>query len=210
MHILRFLLFLFIPLFGVEPPTPVEDLMMEHGVLERLLLIYENLIPRIAKQEPSAAERTVRSAKIVQAFIENYHAVLEEDYIFPRFEQAGKLVKLCQTLRDQHALGRTITNYLIDHAKEPEDPDIRATLVRAMQQYVAMYRPHEAREDTILFPAFRYLASPEEQQQLQKLFAAKQKALFGSFHQVVDQVAQIEKDLGIYQLSHFDANVDIL
>src|SRR5207237_5266049 len=32
----------------------------------------------------------------------------------------------------------------------------------SIQQFIRMYNPHEAREDTVLFPAFRKIVSPHE------------------------------------------------
>ena len=78
--------------------NPVEDLMREHGVLRRVLLIYEEAISRIngAKKLPSGV--IADSADIIRRFVENYHEKLEEDEIFPRFQKAGKLNDLVKTL----------------------------------------------------------------------------------------------------------------
>ena len=68
-----------------------------------------------------------------------------------------------------------------------------------------MYRPHEAREDTVLFPAFHRLVSREEYESLGELFEDKEHQLFGprGFDGIVAQVAQLERGLGIYELSQF-------
>src|SRR4051794_5442006 len=75
---------------GAEPEedvAPPEDLMREHGVLKRVLLVYEEAIRRIDAREdlPPAAVRN--SADIIRTFIEDYHEKLEEEYLFPRFEK---------------------------------------------------------------------------------------------------------------------------
>lgn len=41
------------------------------------------------------------------------------------------------------------------------DPSRRQTLATALRTFVRMYRPHAAREETVLFPAFRKLVSPD-------------------------------------------------
>ncbi len=46
--------------------TPVEDLMREHGLLNRLLLIYEELLLRLYKNQPVLLEHIVESADIVK------------------------------------------------------------------------------------------------------------------------------------------------
>jgi hemerythrin-like domain-containing protein len=81
--------------------------------------------------------------------------------------------------------------------------------VNSMRQFIRMYSPHEAREDTVLFPAFRGIVSAHEFDSLGEEFEKKEDELFGDdgFFKVVDQVAEIEKKLGIYDLSKFTPNV---
>ena len=78
-------------------------------------------------------------------------------------------------------------------------------LADSMRQFIRMYSPHEAREDTVLFPAFRGIVSAHEFDSLGEDFEKKEDELFGNdgFEKVVDKVAQIEKRLGIYDLAQF-------
>jgi hemerythrin-like domain-containing protein len=78
-------------------------------------------------------------------------------------------------------------------------------MVRATQAFIRMYRPHEAREDTVLFPAFRSIVTPHEFDALGDDFEKKEDELFGDegFFKVVNQVAELEKKLGIYELAQF-------
>ena len=65
-----------------EEVTPAEDLMREHGLLKRILLIYDEVDSRIVQQKEFPPEAVANSAKIIRSFIEQYHEKLEEDYIF--------------------------------------------------------------------------------------------------------------------------------
>ena len=78
-----------------------------------------------------------------------------------------------------------------------------------MHQFIRMYSPHEAREDTVLFPAFRKLVSAHEYDALGEDFEKKEHELFGEdgFASMVDKVAEIEKRLGIYDLAQFTPQV---
>ncbi len=69
----------------------------------------------------------------------------------------------------------------------------------------AMYRPHEAREDTVLFPAFRKIVSRHEYDSLGEEFKNNEHNLFGEdgFETMVNKVSDIEKSLGIYDLAQF-------
>src|SRR5438045_7361937 len=71
-----------------------EDLMREHGVLERVLLIYEEGLRRMRAKEEVAPEVFARAAALTRKFVEDYHEKLEENFIFPAFEKRQKLPDL--------------------------------------------------------------------------------------------------------------------
>jgi hemerythrin-like domain-containing protein len=79
----------------------------------------------------------------------------------------------------------------------------------AMQAFVRMYEPHEARENTVLFPALRKVVSRHEFGALGEEFEKKEQQLFGEdgFEKMVDRVAAVEKSLGIYDLAQFTPRV---
>jgi hemerythrin-like domain-containing protein len=80
----------------------------------------------------------------------------------------------------------------------------RKELAATLRSFIRMYEPHAAREDTVLFPAFRALLSPQELEKLQDLFEDKEKALpHGGFEKMVDEVAKLEQSLGLYDLAAF-------
>ena len=85
--------------------------------------------------------------------------------------------------------------------------DVR--LVFAFAKLGGAAYPREAREDTVLFPAFRGIVSAHEFDSLGEDFEKKEDELFGQggFFKVVDHVAEIEKQLGIYDLAHFTPKV---
>jgi len=230
--------------------NPVEDLVREHGVLGRVLLIYEEAISRIRGSKELPSEVVTDSAGIIRRFIEDYHEKLEEDEVFPRFQKAVKLRDLVSALLDQHQAGRRLTDSILKlstpevlplpKAKQEQkdesaamqqiyggkpllfrddgtvrfkskSPNAKAKdeLVLAMQQFIHMYRPHAAREDTALFPAFRSIVSPREFDELGDKFEERETELFGKegFERVVASVDEIEKKLGIHELSKFTPKV---
>lgn len=191
-----------------EDISPSEDLMREHGVLNRILLIYEEGIRRVdIPNEKAPVEQLIASANIVRRFIEDYHEKLEEDFLFPRFEKAGKLTDLVAVLREQHHAGRRVTEDVLRQLgpRGELSPDAKRQLVSNLRAFIRMYRPHEAREDTVLFPALRTVVAPKELDELGERFEEKEHALFGKdgFESVVAQVAGIEEQLGIANLSAF-------
>ncbi|HEX2658450.1 MAG TPA: hemerythrin domain-containing protein [Polyangia bacterium] len=190
-----------------EDVAPPEDLMREHGVLNRILLLYEEGVRRLEAQRPLPIETVASAADIVRRFIEQYHEKLEEDHLFPRFEKAHKLVDLVATLRRQHQAGRGLTESILKHASVAgvQAAADRQKLTEAMRLFVRMYRPHEAREDTVLFPALRSIVPRREFEALGEAFEEKEHQLFGKegFEGIVEQVGKLERALGIYELDQF-------
>jgi hemerythrin-like domain-containing protein len=190
--------------------SPPEDLMQEHGLLNRILLIYDTCKIHIAKGESFPREALLNSANIVRTFVEDYHEKQEENYLFPRFKKANQLADLVQILLQQHQAGRTITDRVTQLVKSNTSTDTeRQLLTTLLTDFTTMYRPHEAREDTILFPAFRKIVSQHEYDALGEEFEKNEHKLFGSdgFEVMVDKVASIEKQLGIYELAQFTPRV---
>ena len=191
----------------VEEVAPPEDLMREHGVLKRVLLVYNEAVRRIDAKQDLPPKAVHDSATVIRTFIEDYHEKLEEDYLFPRFEKAGKLTDLTKVLRAQHQTGRRVTEQItqLATAQSLKDASSASKLSDLMRQFVRMYEPHEAREDTVLFPAIRSIVSKHEFAALGEQFEKKEHQLFGEegFEKIVERVASIEKSLGIYDLAQF-------
>ena len=190
---------------------PPEDLMREHGVLKRVLLIYGEALHRLYAKQDLPPDALADAAGIIRSFVEDYHEKLEEDFLFPRFEKANQLVDLVKVLRTQHQAGRRVTDITLRFAnlQSLKNDSERAQLINSLQQFIRMYNPHEAREDTVLFPAFRKIVSPHEFDSLGEDFEKKEDELFGEdgFEKVVDKVAGIEKHLGIYDLAQFTPKI---
>ena len=66
---------------------------------------------RIAVGAVSAA------ANVVRRFVEGYHEKLEEEFVLPTLEKAGKLGDLTKVIRVQHAAGRKLTDAILKATK---------------------------------------------------------------------------------------------
>jgi len=86
---------------------PSEDLMVDHGILKRILLSYREVSRQVTAGDPVPVAPTAAAAALIQTYIESYHEALEEAYVFPRLEQAGRLTGLVRTLLIQHDRGVT-------------------------------------------------------------------------------------------------------
>ncbi len=185
--------------------TPPEDLMREHAVLHRLLLIYERALAGGDNRANWPMAQLADAVRLVRTFIEDYHEKLEENYIFPRFEKAGRLTDLTAVLLKQHEAGRQVTDAVVRQMGQAGGaPDIPA-LSNSLRAFLRMYNPHAAREATVLFPQIATVVPPAEYDEMADKFEEIEHQKFGKagFEGVVQQVAEIEKSLGIYDLASF-------
>jgi hemerythrin-like domain-containing protein len=190
-----------------EEVSPTEDLMREHGLLNRILLIYDHSEARLNQNQDLDPGVLASAADIIKRFVEQYHEKLEENYLFPRFRKAGKLTDLVSVLLAQHEAGRQVTSRIqqLANASTMKNAGQRKQLSEQLHAFIRMYRPHEAREDTVLFPALHGIVSKNEFDSLGDEFEKQEDQLFGEdgFEHMVDKVAGLEKTLGIYDLAQF-------
>lgn len=194
---------------GEEEVTANEDLMREHGVLRRILVLYREVAPRIETNAAGVDVAAIATAAtLFRDFGEQYHEkMLEEQYIFPAVRKAGgQVAALPDILLAQHARGREITAYVLDQTKGGRIATGQAaSLAKAMIGFSRMYEAHSAREDTIVFPAFKKAFSKDQFKELGEKFEEIEKKQFGAdgFDMAVDKVAQAEQALGIADLASF-------
>lgn len=191
--------------------TATEDLMREHGVLRRALFVYSESASRLRSKSsavmPDALQKT---AQLFRAFGEDYHEKkLEEAFIFPEVKKpGGEAAGLINILIAQHNRGREITDYILAATRGAKlDTDNAEPLARAMRSLVRMYRAHAAREDTIVFPAWKQTLTPKQLYERNEKFEEIEHQQFGEdgFENAVRQIADIENELGLADLAQFTA-----
>lgn len=184
---------------------PNEDLMREHGVLRRILIVYDEAVRRLRAGEDLPFDRLHAAADLVRRFVEDYHERQEESDLFPRFQRAGKLTGLVDVLLRQHQAGRRLSASILAATAAGTANRDRAALAETLTQFARMYRPHAAREDTELFPALRELVTRDEYQKLGDLFEKRETQVLGErgFERARDEVAGLEQAFGIGDLASF-------
>jgi hemerythrin-like domain-containing protein len=189
----------------------VEDLMREHGVLRRALLVYTETVPKL-RTDPGAVDAgaLAQTAKLFRSFGEDYHEKkLEEAHIFPALRKAGgPAAGYVDVLIAQHNRGREITDYILAvTGRGTVGSGDAEPLAGAFETFVLMYRNHTAREDTIVFPAWKDALSERQLREMGDKFEDIERQQFGKdgFEDAVKQIAQIEQALGFADLAQFTA-----
>jgi hemerythrin-like domain-containing protein len=196
---------------GEENVTANEDLMREHGVLRRILIIYREVAPNIERAGATMDAQAVNAmAKLFRTFGEQYHEKqLEEQFVFPAVRKSGgPLAHLTEILVAQHNRGREITDFVIGATKSGKiGTGDAASLARSMLEFARMYEAHAAREDTQIFPAFKKALPKAQFNELSERFEEIERKQFGGdgFDMALDQVAKAEATLHLSDLAQFTA-----
>lgn len=189
----------------------VEDLMREHGVLRRALLVYAEAAARLARQQAIPADALHRAAGLFRRFGEDYHErALEERHVFPALIAAGgRPATICRTLAAQHRRGRQITDYLLATSAGKEiGRGARAPLAGVLVSLVRMYQHHTAIEDTVVFPAWKKTLTAARYSALSERFESLERRMFGrdGFEEAVGQIGDVEQAFGLADLAALTAS----
>jgi hemerythrin-like domain-containing protein len=180
--------------------------MREHGVLRRAILVFRESASRLRQGMQFDPAALVQTAKLFRSFGEEYHErKLEEAHIFPTVLKAGGPASAyVQTLIAQHNRGRAIIDYVLNAANRTD----AQALAQSLDQFELMYANHAAREDTIIFPAWKAALGDKGVEEMGERFEEIEKQQFGGdgFDQAVKQIGQIEGSLGFSDLAQFTAS----
>lgn len=189
----------------------VEDLMRQHGLLRRALLVYSEAVPKIRVRPDRVDAGALNwTAQLFRRFVDDYHERrLEEPFIFPEVKRAGGIAAgYIDVLLEQHRRGREITDYIMAVTQTGKiRMNDAGTLARMLSTFVRMYENHTAREDTIVLPAWKTAVTSHELKALGDKFARIEKQQFGSdgFDKIAAEMGYIEQRLGLLNLAQFTA-----
>lgn len=196
---------------GAEPEvTATEDLMREHGVLRRALLVYQETATRMRGGVMVPPEPLRKTAKLFRSFGEEYHEKkLEEACIFPAVKKAGGAAAgYADILIAQHQRGREITDFIITATAGPKISTSNArSFEAALESLVRMYEHHAAIEDTVVFPGWKQTLNPTQLDEMNEKFEDIEHEQFGEdgFEDALKQMSEIEQSLGLSDLAQFTA-----
>lgn len=189
--------------------TATEDLMREHGVIRRALLVYYEVIPKLRKSAASVDAAAIRqAAQLFRTFGEDYHErMLEEQHIFPLIRKQGpELKRNADILTEQHNRGREVTDYVLGVTNGGRISSAHAQpLANVFEAFVLMYQNHAAREDTIVFPAWKKNFTDKQLDEIGDQFEDIEHKMFGKdgFDDAEKKISAIEAALGFADLAQF-------
>ena len=204
------------PKSSTEPEvSATENLMRQHGVIRRALLVYRESAAVLRANAPVDPAALYQTAQLFRRFGEHYHErMLEETFIFPILRiLGGRAGKYPDVLEAQHRRGREINDYILRVAKRAKSGlgKIGAgqiePLAVAMEWLSRMYEHHAAREETIVFPVWKSTMTARQLDEMSDMFEDIEHREFGKdgFEEAEKTMDGIEVKLGLSDLSRFTA-----
>ena len=197
-----------------DTETAIEIVARQHGVLCRAVAILEEIRGGMDARMDLPPEIIGGTVEIVRLFIVDHHQQMEEKFIYPVFDAAGKMSALVGVLREQHAAGSQLIGILKGLYTEfsARDLEKRRTMGSAIHQFSRMYRAHADREDTALFPLLHRITPPKAYAELSSAFRKAEIDFTGQsgFEETIRKLTDYENILGIGDLATFTPRVEEL
>ncbi len=194
--------------------SPVEDLMKEHGAVERILLIYQRMIEMAITGQEIDVSVIRRASKMVDEYVASHHERDEENYVFPKFREANYIVDLVDTLERQHDVARELNAQVMELSSKGAEisQDEAVRLLDLCGMFINMYLPHISRENTILFPVFFDIVSADYVNDIKEKMEGEEEKVLGEtgFRGLMGRISELEKEIGIHELSRYTAQLDQL
>src|SRR5436309_9876771 len=121
-------------------------------------------------------------------------------------KQGGELKRYAQILINQHNRGREITDYVLAITNSSRISTAHAEpLAKVLEGFVLMYQNHAAREDTIVFPAWKKNFSNKQLDEISDQFEEIEHKMFGKdgFEDAEQKISSVESSLGLSDLAQF-------
>ena len=124
---------------GKEPEvTATEDLMREHGVLRRALLVFLEVVPKL-RQNAAVVDAAAlqQTAKLFRTFGEDYHErMLEEQHIFPLIRKQAQNSSAMPTFWSSNTIADAKSR--ITYSRSRMDPGFQS---RTLSRWRRCWRP---------------------------------------------------------------------
>jgi len=183
--------------------TPVEVLMDEHRLIERILKIVAAASNRLASREEVEVSIFERAIDFIRTFADRCHHRKEEDTLFPVFEQRGipRQGGPIGVMLEEHEAGRRYVRSMaeaLEKYKAGDSSQAEAVVENALS-YVELLSQHIPKEDNILYPMGDRLITDEDRRRLIERFEEIEEKEIGEgvhehYHRLVEE---LEREIGV-------------
>ncbi len=144
-------------------------LMIEHRLIERMILIIQHALAQAEKTRKIDPLFVDKAVDFIQTYADRTHHGKEEDILFRDLKNKAMSEddrRVMRELIEEHGFGRSTTKALVEANTGYRNGDISAldAVTKCLQTFVDFYPNHIKKEDKIFFPSVRAYFSEEEDQ----------------------------------------------
>jgi len=188
--------------------TPVDMLVEEHNVIERMLVILNKASDRLEGGEQVPAEFFLNAVDFIRHFADKCHHAKEEDVLFKLMGRRGIPSEggpIGQMLTE-HSYARQYTSRLETAAKHYEQGNQAAKedIIENARAYAQLLSSHIFKENNILYPMAGQVFSDQDHEYLLQEFERVESEISGEgqhekYHHLVEEM---EAHLGMVTAEH--------
>ena len=167
-------------------------LMVEHRLIERMIVQIKRVLPQIEKEEmvdPVFVDITV---DFIQTYADRTHHGKEEGILFRDLKEkelSKEDRQLMNDLVEEHVIGRKTTKKVIEANSRYRsgDESALAEIASNLRSLVEFYPKHIEKEDKVFFPAARmYFSEQEDEAMLNEFWEFDRKMIHEKYISVVE------------------------
>ena len=173
---------------------PIEELMDEHRVIERVLGIIEIAADLLDDDETVDPELFVDIVDFLSTFADKCHHSKEEKHLFAKMQEcgaSGEVGPIAVMLRE-HQDGRAHVRKMAELSQKKMTKANKAAMAKASRAYVELLSQHIRKEDNVLYPMAKQILSGEDMKDLEKSFSEVEEKIMGpgvheKFHRKIEE-----------------------
>jgi hemerythrin-like domain-containing protein len=169
-------------------------LMIEHRLIERMLILVNKVLIKIEKQEIADPVFVDTVVDFIRTYADRTHHGKEEAILFRELKKkdmSNDNQRLMNELIEEHIFGRKITRELIEanDLYRKGDNSALSIITAKLSTLVDFYPKHIEKEDKVFFPSSRaYLSEEEEQAMLKEFWEFDRKMIHEKYETLVQEL----------------------
>jgi hemerythrin-like domain-containing protein len=175
---------------------PIEELLTEHGLMDRALEAVAVEAKRLLTRQPVRMQIWGDVIDFFGNYVHLCHRKKEERVLFPALVRAG-LASASETelMQEEHRKAELMTLELVDGASEGDWEKI----ARISELYLHLMRPHLETEERQFFLPLREKVDPKWNEETKKEMQALEKIVLGPYDRThyLEVVRRLCKDVGV-------------
>jgi len=168
------------------------QLMIEHRLIERMLLVIEDVLGKIESKHRVDPVFVDIAVDFIRVYADRTHHGKEEDILFRELNNKPLTAKdrqIMKELIEEHVFGRQTTKALIDANTRYRNGDdaALADIAATLQTLIDFYPKHIEKEDKVFFPSsISYFTAKEDQTILAEFWEFDRKMIHEKYKSVVE------------------------